>query len=196
MLPRPASYEDLTALGEDVKAEIIDAHIVVSPSPLPEHSLGQGAIIRYIGGPFHPADDEDDGGPGGWWIFSEVDVRLDRHQVVRPDVAGWRRERMPEPWGVRPIEVAPDWICEIISPSNERHDHVVKRRLYARYGVKHYWLLDPAKRILEALRLDGKHWVEVGVYSDDDRVRIEPFDAIELRVSRLFPPRPPSATEE
>jgi Uma2 family endonuclease len=185
---RLATYADLLALPDDVRAEIIDGAIVTSPPPLPEHSRVQRSIGRFIGGPFD--DDDGRGGPGGWWIMSEADVELAEHQVVRPDVAGWRRERLPRPWGNRPLTTVPDWVCEVVSPSKPAHDRVRKRRLYATYGVPFYWIVDPAARTLEALRLDATlgEWREVGAYDDQSVAGIAPFDAIELEVGRLFPP--------
>lgn len=181
-----ATYETLLGLPEDVRAEVVGGQVVVAPSPLPEHGRAQRAIGRFIGGPFD--DDDDRGGHGGWWILPEVDVRLGSHDIVRPDVAGWRRERLPSPWGQRPLEVVPDWVCEIVSPSNAAHDRVTKRRLYASHGIPHYWLVDPVARTLEALRLDGGVWLELGVFGDGDLAHIEPFAAVELDVGRLFPP--------
>lgn len=181
-----ATYDDLLALGEGEKAEILAGGIVVAPAPLPRHAKAQGALARAIGGPF----DEDDGrgGPGGWWILLEVDVRLSPHDIVRPDLAGWRRERLPEPWDQRPIDVVPDWICEILSPSNAAVDRVTKRSLYAAAGVRFDWIVDPAERTLEALALSGATWTDVGAYDDGAIARVPPFDAVELEVSRLFPP--------
>lgn len=181
-----ASYETLLGLPEDVRAEVVGGQVVVAPSPLPEHGRAQRAIGRFIGGPFD--DDDERGGHGGWWILPEVDVRLGAHDIVRPDVAGWRRERLPSPWGQRPLEVVPDWACEIVSPSNAAHDRVTKRRLYASHGIPYYWLVDPVTRTLEALRLDGGAWLELGVFGDGDLAHIEPFAAVELDVGRLFPP--------
>ncbi len=187
---RLATYEDLLALPEDVHAEVIDGVIVTPPAPLPRHGLAQRALGRYIGGPFH--DDDGRGGPGGWWILPEVDIRFEAHQILRPDLAGWKRERLPHPWDLRPIEVVPDWVCEVLSPSNQSSDRVKKRNIYAAHRVAFYWIVDPAERTLEALRLDadGKHWIEEGVFDDTAVARVAPFDAIELDVARLFPPIP------
>jgi Uma2 family endonuclease len=123
-------------------------------------------------------------------ILSEVDVQLAEHQVVRPDVVGWLREHLPSPWGQRPVLVVPDWVCEIVSPSKPAHDRVRKRRLYASHRVPFYWIIDPAARTLEALRLDAalEEWREVGAYDDESVARIAPFEAVELEVRRLFPP--------
>lgn len=115
---RFATYEDLLALPEDTRAEVLSGHVVALPGPSPRHSRAQGALRRLIGGPYD--DDDGRGGPGGWWILIEVDVRLAPHDIVRPDLAGWRRERLPSPWDERPIEVAPDWIGEVISSHNSR----------------------------------------------------------------------------
>ena len=184
---RLASYEDLLRLPDDARAEILGGEVVVSPAPLPRHAKAQGALAHFIGAPF----DHDDGrgGPGGWWILLEVDVRLSPHDVVRPDLAGWRRERLLDPWDMRPIDVTPDWICEVVSPSNAATDRVKKRRLYAKHGVRHYWIVDPVERTLEAVRLEGDTWIEVGSYDDAAVARIAPFEAVELAIERLFPPR-------
>ena len=185
--PRLATYEDLIALPQDVRAEVIAGQVVTAPSVLPRHARAAGAIAHSIGGPF----DQDGDGPGGWWILLEVDVRLDKHDIVRPDVAGWRRERLPEPWDTRPIDVVPDWICEIQSPSNAAHDRVTKAQLYAQHGVPHFWLVDPAEHILEAFELNGELWTRIGSYDDTAVARIKPCEAIELRVGGLFPPKAP-----
>jgi Uma2 family endonuclease len=186
-MSRLATHDDLLSLPEDVRAEILGGELIVSPSPLPRHSKSQGSMRRFIGGPFD--DDDGHGGPGGWWIFADVDVRLAKHDVVRPDLAGWRRERLPRPGNVRPIDVVPDWICEVISPSTAALDRVKKRALYARHGVGHYWMVDPEARTLEALELDGGRWVEVGAWDESARVRIPPFAELELELGRLFLPR-------
>ncbi len=158
--PRLATYDDLLALPEDVRAELIAGSVRVLPSVLPRHAMVQRALGRFVGGPFD--DDDGHGGVGGWWILPEVDVRFGVHDVVRPDMAGWRRPRLPEPWDVRPIDVVPDWICEVVSPSDARTDRITKARLYLEAGVPAYWLVDPETRVLEALLGEGQRWVEAG----------------------------------
>lgn len=185
--PKRATYEDLLALEEDARAEILDGALAMTPAPLPRHSKVQGAIRRFIGGPFD--DDHGCGGPGGWWIFFEVDVRFGPHDIVRPDVAGFRRERLERPGSVRPIEVTPDWICEVVSPSSAARDRTLKRNLYARHHVPYYWIVDPESRTLEALELEGGRWVELGAWDDTATVAIDPFSAVPLEVGRLFLPR-------
>lgn len=149
---------------------------------LARHSNPQRALGRFVGGPFH--DDDGRGGPGGWWIFVEVDVQLGFHDIVRPDLSGWRRERLSNPGGERPILTPPDWVCEITSPSSEARDRVDKRALYASHGIAHYWIIDPEARILEALELhDGRAW------GDSQTARIPPFEVIELEIGRLFLPK-------
>jgi Uma2 family endonuclease len=183
-----STWEDLLRLPEDVRAEVIAGAVVTPPSPLPRHARAQRALGGFIGRPFD--DDDGRGGPGGWWILLEVDVRLGPHDIVRPDLAGWRRQRLPAPWDVRPIDVAPDWICEVVSRSNAAYDRVTKRDLYARSGVAYYWLVDPDARTVEALRLDlaTRAWVELGAYDDSALARIAPFEAVEIEVRRLAPP--------
>lgn len=186
--PRLATYDDLLRLPDDVRAEILAGNVVTSPAPLPRHSKVQRALGRFVGGPFD--DDDGHGGPGGWWIFVEVDVELGPHDIVRPDLAGWRRGRLADPGDQRPITVVPDWICEILSPSTASRDRVAKQNLYARSGVAHYWLVDADARTLEALELSGDRWSVAGTYDDTQSARIPPFEQIELSVGRLFLPPP------
>jgi Uma2 family endonuclease len=181
-----ATYDDLLALPEGERVEILGGEFVALPAPRPRHSKPQRALGRFIGGPFD--DDDGFGGPGGWWIFLEVDVRLEPAEVVRPDLSGFRRERLIEP-DQRPIDIAPDWVCEILSPSTAARDRAQKRRLYARHGVKHYWLVDPDARTLEALALHDGRWVEAGSYDEQDTARVPPFEAVELPIGRLFLPK-------
>jgi Uma2 family endonuclease len=187
-----ATYADLLALPEDVKGEVIGGNLVTMPSPRPRHSNVQRALGRFIGGPFH--DDDGFGGPGGWWIFIDVDVALSPHDIVRPDVVGVRRERLPDP-DVLPIPIVPDWICEVLSPSNAPHDRVTKKRLYALHGVRWYWLVDPVDRVLDAFELRDGLWVNVGVYDETDTARVPPFDAVELPMPRVFLPRTKGSEE-
>lgn len=182
--PKLATYEDLVALPAEVTAELLGGELVVQPSALFEHSEAQFGLGEQLRGPFHRGR----GGPGGWWILGEIDVRFTAHDVVRPDVVGWRRERLVSPQGQRPIEVVPDWICEVLSPTGVQRDRVTKRQLYARHGVPFYWLVDPAAGILEAFVLERGRWVVSGTYDRTAIARVPPFEAIELVVGDLFLP--------
>ncbi|MEM7244811.1 MAG: Uma2 family endonuclease [Acidobacteriota bacterium] len=182
-----ATYDDLLALPEGHPAEIIAGEVVTLPSGRPQHSRSQCWLSGKIGGPFD--HDDGQGGPGGWWIFPELDVRFGPHEVVRPDLVGWRRERLPHPHDLRPIDVVPDWTCEILSPSNARHDRVTKREIYARNGVPHYWIVDPEAETLEVLELRDDTWSCLGCFGTSDRVRLPPFHEVELDLSGLFLPR-------
>jgi Uma2 family endonuclease len=182
---RRAQYEDLSSLPADLRAEILNGEITALPAPRPRHSKPQGALRHFIGGPFD--DDDGFGGPGGWWIFVEVDVKLGT-DIVRPDLAGWRRERLSEP-DTKPLQVVPDWICEVLSESNEAHDRVTKRALYAQHGVAHYWIVDPEARTLEAFSLEAGRWVDAGSFDETAVATIKPFDSVALPIGRLFLPR-------
>ena len=184
---RLATYEDLLALGEDARAEVLAGRVHAAPAPLPKHSKAQGALRRFVGGPYD--DDDGHGGPGGWWIFVEVDIQLGPHDIVRPDVAGWQRVRLPDPADQRPITTIPDWVCEVLSPSTATRDRVEKRDLYARHGIGHYWIIDVDARTLEAFELREGRWVLTGNYDETATAIVAPFDAIELAVGRLFLPR-------
>lgn len=187
-----ATYDDLLALPEDVKAEVLGGELILQPSASFRHVRVQQCMGRYVGGPF----DLDDDGPGGWYIAAEIDVRFTAHDIVRPDVVGWRRSRLEGRYDLLPIDVTPDWICEVLSPSSTKRDRLHKRHLYARHGVPYYWLVDPEARLLEAFSLDGGQWKLIGAYDETAHARIAPFAAVELPVGRLFLPEPPPPQAE
>jgi Uma2 family endonuclease len=134
-----------------------------------------------IGGPF----DLGEGGPGGWLFLDEPEVHLLGHIVV-PDLAGWRRDRMPEMPSAPFIELAPDWLCEVLSPSTEAEDRADKMPLYGQAGVHDPWFVDPLTRTLEAFTLEAGAWRVLGTWRGEARVRIQPFDAMELDLAALW----------
>jgi Uma2 family endonuclease len=183
-LKRLAGWEDLAALPEGGKAEVLAGELQVFPRPRPAHGRTQAAISGSLWPPF----DHGTSGPGGWWIVIEPDVQFGPHDIVNPDLVGWRRERMPAFPEVQPIAIVPDWVCEVVSPRTARRDRTVKADLYLRSGVPHYWLVDIDLRAIEALEAHSGRWVRLGAWSDGERARIPPFDAIEIEVGSLFPP--------
>lgn len=176
-------YERLQALPAGLTGEIIDGQLRTQPRPGGPHALASSRLGSDIEGPYGRGR----GGPGGWWILDEPEVHLVRDtEVVVPDMAGWRRERMPNlPEGHR-FEVVPDWVCEIFSLSSKSTDREEKMPLYARFGVSYAWLVDPRARTLEAYRLDGSGWAPLATFRDDDLVSIAPFSAITIRLSDLW----------
>ncbi len=184
--PRPMTYDDLLRLPEFARAEVLGGILETSPTPLPKHSKAQRSLGRFVGGPFD--DDEGYGGPGGWWIFSDVDIQLGPHDIVRPDVAGWRRKRLNQPGEQQPITVVPDWICEVSSPTTAARDRIEKRDLYGRYGVPHYWIVDPDTKMLEVFERQDQRWVLLGTYGEGATASARPFREIEIDVGRLFLP--------
>jgi Uma2 family endonuclease len=179
-------YEQLMALPENVVGEIVDGELYVSPRPAPKHALAMTSLTEEIAGPFFKGTG---GGPGGWWILSEPEIHVADHVLV-PDLAGWRKERMPKfPEGAF-IDITPDWVCEILSPSNARLDRTKKVFTYAALGVKHLWLVDPSDKTLVTYELESGSWKLVGSYVGNDLVRARPFDAIEWRLGTLWPETP------
>jgi Uma2 family endonuclease len=176
-----ATYEDVLNAPEHKVAEILDGELFLSPRPGPRHSVAAAEIGMAIGNPFHRGV----GGPGGWWILDEPEVHFEEHVLV-PDVAGWRRERMPTIPDEAYFPLAPDWVCEVLSPSTERADRGRKLKIYAQMGVAHAWLVKPTDHTLEVLRLREGAWTIVGVWEDSAHVRAEPFEAIELELQRLW----------
>ena len=186
----PATMADLEALPEGVKGEILDGVLYTQPRPRARHSSIRMAVAADLYGLFHRGR----GGPGGWWILAEPGIELPRATEFSPDVAGWRRTRMPHLPVGEALGLVPDWICEVLSPSNRSYDLKVKRRFYAEIGVGHLWYVDPEARTLTVSRLHEGHWLELGVYGDDDRVRAEPFDAAEIDLKEWWPEAPPQPT--
>lgn len=179
-----ATYLDLAALGDDARAEIIHGAIIEKAAPSFEHGVAQSALSGTIGQHFGRRG--GGGGPGGWWIASEVEVEYAAHEVFRHDVAGWRRERVPEMPHGSPTRIFPDWVCEILSPSNAKRDLVDKLRVLQASGVPHYWILDPVERVLLVHRLEASGYVVALTAAPGERVRAEPFDALEVNVGALF----------
>lgn len=171
------------ALPEDVKAEVLAGELWTSPRPTPTH----GNIQVALSGELFPFD-RGRGGPGGWWLVIEPDVQLGPHDIVSPDLVGWRKSRVPNFPLERPVEIVPDWVCEVLSPSNAGRDRTKKADLYLRTGVPFYWLIDPEERTLEALAAEAGRWVRLGAWGDGDVARVAPFEALELEIGVLFPP--------
>ena len=183
-LPRPATYDDLLALPAHVVGEIIDGELHATPRPAPRHALAASVLGGEIGPPFHGGR----GGPGGWWILFEPELHFDGDVLV-PDLAGWRRSRMPSIPDTAYLTLAPDWVCEVISPSTGLIDRSRKMRIYAREDVAHLWLVEPLARTLEVYRRDDAgRWVVVENFGGDAVVRAEPFAAIELALARWWLP--------
>ena len=180
-LDRPATYEDLMKLPEIMVAEIVDGELHASPRPAPKHARAGSSLEVMLGGPY----DLGRGGPGGWWILYEPELHLGRDVLV-PDCAGWRRTRMPRLPDMAYFSLAPDWICEILSPSTAMLDRAKKLAVYAREGVGHAWLIDPLARTLEVLCLDAGRWTILATHAGTDVVRAEPFTEIELELSALW----------
>jgi Uma2 family endonuclease len=178
---RRATYDDVLAAPKHVVAELIGGVLRTHPRPASPHARAASRLGAELGGPF----DRGRGGPGGWILLDEPELHL-HGDVLVPDLAGWRRTRMPELPHAAAFELAPDWVCEILSPSTAATDRAEKLPVYARERVAHAWLVDPLALTLEVLRLEEARWVLVGAWRDDARVKAEPFDAYELDLAVLW----------
>jgi Uma2 family endonuclease len=184
---KTATYEDLLAVPDNKVAEILDGELFASPRPALRHAHAASSL----GGELLSQFQHSGGGrPGGWWILFAPELHLGEDVVV-PDFAGWRRTRLaviPDaPW----LDVAPDWACEIISPSTESIDRGRKLRIYAREGVSHLWLVNPIAKTLEVYRLSESNWLLVRTHIGDEVVRAEPFEAVVLEIGRWWLPDAP-----
>ena len=186
---RRATYEDLMEVPDTKVAEIIDGELIVSPRPASPHALagtriGRDLLRPFDGPPGSPLE------PGGWWLLFEPELHFG-DDVLVPDWAGWRRERLPVMENVRFFTLAPDWVCEVVSPSTGRIDRSRKMRHYAADGISHLWLVDPLQQTLEVYRLETGRWVVAGTHGGSEVVRAEPFHALELQLARWWLPEPP-----
>lgn len=180
---RLALYGAYCAVPDHQRAEIIDGTLYVSPRPAPRHANASSVL----GGELNGAFQRGRGGPGGWWILDEPEVHLLDLEPIVPDLAGWRVERMPTLPETAHFTLPPDWICEVLSRSTEAVDRHKKLPIYARFGVRHVWLVDPIAQLLEVHTLDDdRRWRDVRVHEGDVRVRAEPFAAIEIDLSGLW----------
>lgn len=189
-----ATYQDVLDAPPHKVAEIINGELRLSPRPAGPHTRAASALGYALGPPF----DEGRGGPGGWVILIEPELHLG-DDIVVPDLAGWRRERFDTSWlADNYFTCAPDWICEVLSLRTAVHDRREKLPLYAAAGVQHAWLVHPIYRSVEVFRLHEGQLLSIGIHTGDQRVRAEPFDALDLDLSRLWrdvpqPPRPRSS---
>jgi len=187
---RAATLEDLWAIAEGERFhELIGGELLQKAAPGGEHGDAQAGVVAAIRSPFQRKP--GGGSPGGWWIATDVDVLLETGDLVRPDVLGWRRELYPERPTGTPVELRPDWTCEIVSPSNATNDTIKKLRLYHRVGIPHYWIVDPRDSTLTVMRWSADGYVTLLRAERSEVVRAEPFDAIELIVGTLFGDDPP-----
>ncbi|MBL0218757.1 MAG: Uma2 family endonuclease [Myxococcales bacterium] len=179
--PRWPSYQDVLDAPDNKVAEIIGGELFVAPRPAGAHA----AVSSALGAEITPPFGRGRGGPGGWIILDEPELHFETNVVI-PDLAGWRRKQMPKVEDVPYFTLPPDWLCEVLSRSTEKVDRALKLPIYATAGVQHVWLLHPANRTLEVLRIHEGKWLTLAVHRDGQRVRAEPFDAIELDLAVLW----------
>jgi Uma2 family endonuclease len=182
-LGRPATWEDLDDVPQELIGEIVAGEIVVTPRPDVPHARATSDLGTILGGPFRMGI----GGPGGWMFLDEPRIRFGE-EIRVPDLAGWRTERWRDVPRRGPITTMPDWICEVLSRSTETEDRARKMPMYARARIPHLWLVNPDARTLEVYRRESQSWLLVRSFADDARVRAEPFDAIEFDLSLLWEP--------
>jgi len=180
--PRPATYADIEALPENMVGQILYGVLHAHPRPIPRHSRATSSLGYELSGPF----DRGRGGPGGWIILDEPEVHLGPHVVV-PDIAGWRRERMPRLPDKAYFELAPDWVCEVLSSSTVRIDRTDKLAIYAEFGVGHAWYVDPDARTLEVFALTGGKWLLAATFKESDAVAAPPFETHTFALDVLWP---------
>ena len=180
--PARATYQDVLDAPPHRVAEIVDGVLHTSPRPAAPHALATSRLGAEISPPF----DRGRGGPGGWWIIDEPELHLGEDILV-PDLAGWRRKRMPDYPQAAYFTLPPDWVCGVLSPATRKLDLHGKRPVYARAGVRHLWLIDPIDRTMEAFELQRRQWLLIATARDDDPVAIRPFDAVTFSLGDLWP---------
>jgi Uma2 family endonuclease len=178
-----ATYDDLVNVPDNMIAELIDGDLYASPRPAGPHADMSSVLGMLIGPPYRLGR----GGPGGWWIVDEPELHLGE-QVVVPDLAGWRRERMPRIPRDHRFLIEPDWVCEVISPSTASVDRGKKKRIYAEHDVSWFWIVDPVQRTLEVFKLASGKWTDFQVFGGDDVVRADPFPEAEIDLASIWGP--------
>ena len=176
-----ATYQDVLAAPAHMVAEIVNGKLYTHPRPAPAHAIASSVLGGELNPPFHRGRD----GPGGWWILHEPELHLGEDILV-PDLAGWRRERMTDYPDTAFFTLAPDWVCEVLSPSTRRLDLQGKRPIYGREGVAHLWLIEPADRTLEAFELRDAKWLPIATAKENEPVSVRPFDAITFSLGDLW----------
>lgn len=175
-----ATYEDLLAVPAPLVAEIIRGTLVTMPRP----ALPHARAASQLGGELHGFGSRRHG-PGGWLLLDEPELHLGP-EILVPDLAGWRRERLPELPDAPFITLSPDWVCEVLSPSTEVVDRVDKLPIYAEQSVSWVWLVDPLVKTLEVFQLDGKTYRLLRTAKEAQKLRAEPFEAMELELAVLW----------
>jgi Uma2 family endonuclease len=179
-LKKGATYDDLVRVPENFVAEMFDGELYASPRPALPHALAAVALVAKLGGPF--GFDRD---PGGWRMLIEPELHFG-NDVLVPDLAAWRRARLPTVPDDAYLTLAPDWVCEVLSPSTETIDRGRKLGIYAREAVPHVWLVDPLRQSLEVLALEAGSLEKIEEHHGNVRVRAQPFDAVELELQALW----------
>lgn len=169
---RVVTYADIQALPANMVGQILFGVLHAHPRPVPRHAKSSSELGYELTGPFGRGR----GGPGGWIILDEPELHLGDHVLV-PDLAGWRRERMPKLPDTAYFETAPDWVCEVLSPSTARIDRTDKLKVYGTFGVGRAWYVDPDARTLEVLALTGGKWLIEATFKDADPITAPPFEA-------------------
>jgi Uma2 family endonuclease len=179
-----ATYEDLLKVPDHLVAEIVGGELITSPRPSMRHAQASSSLVGDIQGPFQKGR----GGPGGWWILFEPEIHL-QGDILIPDIAGWKKDIVPELPTAKPyFEIAPQWVCEVISKSTARVDRVLKLPIYAREKVDYAWLIDPDKNTLEVFLRQDKGWFLLNTFAGNDKVSVSPFEAIEIDLGSLWLP--------
>ncbi|MGE6756509.1 Uma2 family endonuclease [Corallococcus interemptor] len=178
---KPATYADLEALPDHVVGELVAGELYASLRPAASHASVAIRLSSELVGAFQRGRF----GPGGWLFLGEQELHL--HQdVLVPDIAGWRLERLSDVADAVTISLAPDWVCEVLSPSTRMLDREAKMPVYAREGVRHVWLMDPRTCTLEVFGLrDGRYEVLL-THTGTASVRAAPFDAVELDLAFIW----------
>lgn len=176
--PTPA---DVHAVPAPLVGELVAGELYASPRPSPRHARVAGRVVQHLGA----FDREVDEPPGGWVLLPEPELHLGTDVLV-PDLAGWRRSRLSTLPDTAALELAPDWILEVLAPSTARLDRLTKMDAYRRHRVEWAWLADRSAQTVEAYTLSSGLWLQLGVWGGDELPHIPPFDAVPLDLTRWW----------
>ena len=182
------TYDDLYNVPQDMVGEIIEGELITNPRPGGPHALVASSLGIKVGSSFQFGEAD---GPGGWWIIDEPQLYFEKSPEplsMVPDIAGWKKEKMPTPPKDYKFNIVPDWVCEIASSSTALYDRRSKMPKYAEFGVNYLWIISPEHKSLEVFKNREGSWLVLSIFGENDKVRAEPFDAVEIDLSYLWMP--------
>ncbi len=179
----PLTIEEFEVAYEGTLCQFHEGEVWDAQATTLNHSDFMGAMTELLRLLFHKKSGPKS--PGGWWIYPEVAVRYGDKSLFAHDLAGWRRARIPEMPRKFPVDVRPDWVCEILS-SNASNDRIKKKAVLHEHEVPYYWIVDPDEKSINVLEWSEKGYVSILDVTEGFEGKIPPFEGVILKANVLF----------